>query len=284
MSLPLPYLIESYKRTILTTVLLLLFSFKTFAQGDIIIMPKRVVFDNSKRTALLNISNIGVDTATYTISFKNLKMLDNGSFEAITQPETEQNFADNYIRVYPKKITLAPNEVQTIKLQVYKFNELNSGEYRSHLYLRSTSRHTSSGQSAKKDSATIAMKLTPIYGISIPAIIRAGKPSVKTDISDISLNILSKDSPEVQFTLNRSGNVSVYGDVTVDYVSNKGQSTRIGGLVGVAVYTPNKFRRIHLKLDNKEGVDLTSGKLLITFDAQDTNNSQANTKVEVSLN
>jgi hypothetical protein len=275
-----PFLWKGSKSKILTTALLFILSFKVTAQGDLIIIPKRVVLEKSNRTALLNISNISKDTATYTISFQHLKMLENGSFVVTTKAEKDQNFADEYIRFYPRKFTLGPNEIQTIKLQVHKFNELKPGEYRSHIYFRSTN-SSSRLSSAKKDS-TISIKLTPIYGISIPAIIRKGNISVRTDISDISLKLI-KDNSELQFTLNRLGNISIYGDIKVEYIPNKGKNIQVGGLTGLAVYAPNAYRKVQLKLDKKEEVDYTSGKLLITFTAQDNSDSQGSTKVEIPL-
>ena len=49
---------------------LLLFSFlKITAQGDLMVMPKRVIFDGNDRSKEVNIANTGTDTATYAISF-----------------------------------------------------------------------------------------------------------------------------------------------------------------------------------------------------------------------
>ena len=44
-------------------------SSKLMAQGNLLVTPKRVVFDGNKRSEELNLANIGKDTATYIISF-----------------------------------------------------------------------------------------------------------------------------------------------------------------------------------------------------------------------
>gem|GEM_PF-5683234 len=53
---------------IITLLFLLHISFFAVAQGDLLIAPKRIVFDGSKRVEEINLANIGKDTATYTIS------------------------------------------------------------------------------------------------------------------------------------------------------------------------------------------------------------------------
>src|SRR5580700_8466443 len=107
-----------------------------FGQGDLLISPLRVTFEGSKKSQEINLANVGKDTATYIISVQDIKMNDDGSFEQITTPEPGQNFAGPYLRFFPRKVTLAPNEAQVVKIQLIKTNELQPGEYRSHLYFR----------------------------------------------------------------------------------------------------------------------------------------------------
>ena len=54
------------------------------AQGNLLITPKRVVFEGSRRSMDLNLANIGNDTATYAISMVQIRMNEDGSFETIT--------------------------------------------------------------------------------------------------------------------------------------------------------------------------------------------------------
>jgi hypothetical protein len=254
------------------------------AQGDLLVMPKRVVFEGSKRSEILNLANIGNDTAFYTISFMQIKMLEDGSFEAITEPETGQQFADDYIRVFPRKVTLAPNESQTVKLQITKTNELKQGEYRSHLYFRAAPKTVPLSELEQQTSSSIAISLIPVYGISIPTIIRAGQTSVQTHISDIKL-VADKDSTsDVQFTINRKGNISIYGDISVDHISDQGKVSRVATVAGVAVYTPNSLRRMTLKLGPSDDIDLSKGKLVIAYSPQNVSKTEKYAEAEILLN
>jgi P pilus assembly chaperone PapD len=106
------------------------FPFNTRAQGNLLITPKRVVFEGNKRSMDLNLANIGDDTATYAISLIEIRMTAEGGFETITEPDEGQMFASPYMRYFPRTVTLGPNEAQTVKIQVVRSAGLNSGEYR----------------------------------------------------------------------------------------------------------------------------------------------------------
>jgi len=245
------------------------FPFNTRAQGNLLITPKRVVFEGNKRSMDLNLANIGDDTATYAISLIQIKMTDDGGFEAVTEPEGGQRFASPYIRYFPRTVTLGPNEAQTVKLQLVRSSTLETGEYRSHLYFRAVPVEKPLGEEeeAVSDPSSISVKLTPIFGITIPAIIRVGQPSVSVTITDPVLRFENDTLPRLGIVFNRTGDYSSYGDLAIDHVSPQGTVTRVGVANGVAVYTPNTIRRFEVTLINTKNIDLTAGRLLITYSA-----------------
>ena len=245
------------------------FPFNTRAQGNLLITPKRVVFEGNKRSMDLNLANIGDDTATYAISLIQIRMTEEGGFETVTEPDQGQKFASPYMRYFPRTVTLGPNEAQTVKIQVVRSGELEPGEYRSHLYFRAVPKEKPLGEEEEviADPSSISVKLTPIFGITIPAIIRVGQPSASVTITEPELKFENDTTPRLAIVFNRSGDYSVYGDLAVDHVSPQGKVTRIGVANGVAVYTPNNRRRFEFNLINTAGLDLKSGRLIITFSA-----------------
>jgi P pilus assembly chaperone PapD len=245
---------------------LCLSSLKLSAQGNLLITPKRLVFDATTRASELNLVNIGKDTATYLISFVQNKMADDGSFSQITQPEPGQNFADKNLRFFPRTVTLAPNEPQTVKVQVTKSNELTEGEYRSHMYFRALPKTATpdTTQKAAQDSG-ISIKIVPVFGISIPAIIRVGENTTNIALTNVQFQNEKDTIPAVKLTINRQGNMSVYGDVWIDHISPERKVTRVGKLNGLSVYTPNSLRNVLVKLDSKSNVNYRSGSLHVVF-------------------
>ncbi len=217
----------------------------------------------------LNLANVGDDTATYAISLVQIRMTEEGGFETITEPDEGQLIASPYLRFFPRSVTLGPNEAQTVKVQVVKSGSLEPGEYRSHVYFRAIPEEKPLGEEEEtpQDPASISVKLVPIFGITIPVIIRIGKPVVNVTLSDLALRFESDTIPKLKFTFNRAGNYSVYGDISVDHVSPLGTVTRVGIANGIAVYTPNTRRSFEFSLFNDKGVDYRAGNLLVIYSA-----------------
>ena len=236
------------------------------AQGDLLITPRRVVFEGSKRSMDLNLANTGKDTATYAISLMQIRMKEDGGFESLTDPDPDQRFADRFIRFFPRSVTLGPNEAQAVKIQLVRSNELEPGEYRSHFYFRSIPKMSPLGEKEKaKDTTTISVMLTPVFGITIPAIIRVGESTAKVTISDLGFKMENDTIPRFSMVFNRSGNMSVFGDLTVDHISTRGKITRVGMANGVAVYTPNARRQFQFNLNKVPEVDFRTGTLRVIY-------------------
>jgi P pilus assembly chaperone PapD len=245
------------------------FPLNIWAQGNLLITPRRVVFEGNKRSMDLNLANIGDDTATYAISLIEIRMTENGGFESITEPDEGQKFASPFLRYFPRTVTLGPNEAQTVKIQVTRGGTLEPGEYRSHIYFRAVPKEKPLGEEEETvvDPSSIAVKLTPIFGITIPAIIRIGQASAGVTITDPELRFENDTIPRLSIVFNRTGDYSVFGDIAVDHVTPQGNVTRVGIANGVAVYTPNKQRKFEFSLINTEELDLKSGMLKIVFSA-----------------
>ncbi len=247
----------------------LLSSLSLKAQGDLLITPRRVVFDGKMKSHEINLANTGKETATYNVSIIQYRMKEDGSFEEIFEPDPGQKFADPYIRFFPRTVTLAPNEAQVVKIQLNKTGELTDGEYRSHIYFRAVPDQKPLGEEEiPKDTTSITVKLTPIFGITIPVIIRVGVSTTNMTISDLALTLTEENQPRLSMTLNRTGNMSVYGEIEVTYLSAQGKKTQVGQVKGIAVYAPNPTRKLQLDLVNTQDMDLKSGKILVTFTEQ----------------
>ena len=239
------------------------------AQGDLPITPRRVVFEGNKRSMDISLANIGKDTATYNISLVQIRMTEDGGFETITEPDEGQSFASPYIRFFPRTVTLKPDEAQTVKIQAVRTGDLAPGEYRSHLYFRATPKEKPLGEESpeQQEQATISIKLVPVFGITIPVIIKVGTPTVNVTLSDLALTFENDTLPRLSFVFNRTGDYSVYGDIEVDHIAPGGTVTTVGLAKGVAVYTPNTRRKFSFNLMGGGTIDFHKGRLVVTFSA-----------------
>lgn len=264
--------IETFKKTIWIGIIgiigfLMLYPEKqVFSQGDLLVTPRRIVFEGNRDRQEITLANTGNDTARYTISFVQYRMTEEGTFEQITEPDPGQHFADPFLRYFPRSVTLAPNESQVVRMQLRRSSGMQTGEYRSHMYFRAVPEEKPLGEEDKlEDSTAIGIRLTPIFGITIPVIIRVGEPVLNVSLSDVKVEEREPDTKWLSLTFNRKGNISVYGDLTVEHTAPDGSKAEVGVVRGIAVYTPNEKRTFSFQLRPPEGVDLSKGKLTVRY-------------------
>ena len=270
------------KKLLSPLLLFFIFTFSglaTYAQGDLMIMPKRLVFDGSERSQEINLANTGSDTAVYAISFVNYIMTEKGNFEQVEEPEDGQRFATDFLRYFPRRVSLAPNEAQTIRVQLTRTGNLEQGEYRSHMYFRAVEEQTALGAEETEESEGISINIKTVFGISIPIIIRQGESTTQIDLTELFLNT-EGENPKRSLVIKRSGNMSVYGNLTATHIAPDGTETEIGMVKGVSVYTPNSKRYFSFELRNAAEVDLSNGVLKVSY-AEDKGDTLATSEIEL---
>jgi hypothetical protein len=267
---------------------LLLFYFPLQAQGDLLIFPKRISFDNlQKRIETINLSNVGKDTATYTLSYKEIRMGEDGSFNTIEIAEKDQNFASPYLRYYPRTVTLAPNESQNVKIQLIKTNELDQGEYRSHLYFRAVPKVALLKKEAidtiAQEAKGISINLTPVFGLSIANIIVIGESTTTVKLTDLAITrSIENNTATLSLDFNRQGNRSAYGTIEVNHVSFDGTTTQASIIKGFAIYSPGHLRKSKITLNNSKNIDYTRGRLKVRFTTEDKRTLYAEATLELN--
>lgn len=235
---------------------------KLSAQGTIMINPKRVVFSNTELKHTITIMNTGDVEAQYTVSFLQQRMNEDGSFTSVTEPDPGQKFADRYLRIYPRQILLKAGESQIVIIQRRRNNNMEMGEYRSHLTFMTMPTATPLQIEDNIESSGFSTKITALFGMSIPVILHSGEVAVSTNINDIKL----KDTL-LTFNLNRKGNISTYGNFLIQYIPEQGEPITIKKLIGIAVYTTIEKRMMKFNLDNIPDINLKKGSLKIIYEA-----------------
>lgn len=238
------------------------------AQGSLNVNPGRIIFEGQKRIIELNVNNDSQDSAKYTISFVQIRMTEDGLMQWITTPDPGQNFADKFIRVYPRTVRLGPGNTQIVRLQLTNTDQLQPGEYRSHLYFQSMVPQKALGAGDINKNTGVVLNIEATFGMTYPVFIRVGESTTKLNISDIKLESKTNGPKTLHLNLNRSGNMSLYGEITASYIALNGKETQIGLLTNVAVYTPNALLKVQMDLDSKKDLDLTKGKIHIVYSAK----------------
>jgi P pilus assembly chaperone PapD len=241
----------------------------TPSSADLMLYPTRIVLEKNQRASQLELINNGKDTVTYRIGLVNYRMSETGEISVIDSPGPGEQFADKMLRFSPRQVTLAPGASQTIRIMVRKPAGLPAGEYRSHLKIERLPdpKGKSSIETQKPAGENeIGVVLTPLIGASIPVIVRNGETAATVKISNLELQKAPEgQAPVLSMQMERQGNRSVFGDLTVGFTPEKGPEQIIAQINGVAVYTPNPSRRVKIALQSETGQVLAHGKIRVTY-------------------
>lgn len=240
------------------------------ALGNLLITPTRVTLEGRQRTAVVTLSNTGVEPATYRISLVRRRMTETGDLLDVTTPQPDERFADGMIRFSPSEVVLPPGLTQTIRLQLRKPSELAAGEYRSHLLIRAIPAPDVAGkniESLGSSDGKVSVRMIPIIGFTIPLIVRQGETSAAAEIAQLRLLPASdpKKPPEIAFTIKRSGNRSVYGDLVASFKLANGKALALSRVNGVSVYVPNTLRQLQIPVQLPPGETLRHGQMRVEY-------------------
>jgi len=245
-------------RSIATAALIAapLVSFSSPAQagiGDLLVAPTRIVLDGRKGAEVV-LNNIGDEPAVYRVSVEFRRMTPDGGLDDVTEPTAADKAAEDMIIYAPRRVTLAPHEPQAIRIAARPSQGLPDGEYRVHLLFRAIPPATPVVQAAAAEPVKgLRFELTPVYGVTIPVIVRLGNLQATAGIANVHLD--KKDgNPVVALDLSRQGTRSTFGEVRV---LKPGVKDPIALAKAVAVYTEINSRKVTVPVNPAYKGELT---------------------------
>ena len=224
------------------------------ASGDLLVAPTRIILDGSRGTEVV-LNNIGSAPATYRISLEIKRMTAAGGLDEIAEENATpaERAALDMIVFSPRRVTLPPNQPQVVRVGVRVPEGLPPGEYRAHMLFRAVPDVVPAvGAEAKPEGAGVSIALTPIYGITIPVIVRVGDLGAEAVIGDAWVSE-GADGPAFNFDLSRTGSRSVYGDIEV---TRPGVAEPLLVARGIAVYPEVGARKVSLRVPDEVAAKL----------------------------
>jgi P pilus assembly chaperone PapD len=231
------------------------------AAGDLLVAPTRIVLDGP-RGAEIVLNNIGSETATYRISLEIKRMRPDGSLEEIpseTFNATEVS-ALEMISFSPKKVVLPPNQPQTIRIGARRPEGLADGEYRVHILFRAIPEAAPVAAPDAAQASGVSIALTPIYGVTIPIIVRQGELQATAALANPRLET-DGDGFALKVDMSRAGSRSVYGEIRV---LKPGVAAPVLAVRGIAVYSEVDQRVLSIPLP-VEAVAALKGPVIIQY-------------------
>lgn len=258
---------SAYFKNFFAVFLYFFVTLNTASADGLMVTPTRVELNNDNRTQEIKLVNKSDKVTTYRISFQNLRMKSDGSYEEITESNIgAEKFADKYIKYSPKRISLNPGEVQTIRILADIPTE--AGEYRSHLLFKEEESVDVGNniENTKSKKSSISVSIKPVFAVSIPLIIKNGNLSGQLTIEDIKI-ISENGKSFASIKLNRAGNESVYGGLTINNFAKEGDDKKeIGVLKNISVYYPYDSRTVVIPLTINDPKGIIEVKFYSKFD------------------
>jgi len=214
--------------------------------GDLLVAPTRIMLDGRKGTEIV-LNNIGDAPATYRISVEFRRMTPDGKLEDVTEPTAQEKAAADMIVYAPRRVTLAPHEPQSIRIAARPPQGLADGEYRVHLLFRAIPPSTPVAAAGDPSAKGLKLQLIPVYGVTIPVIVRLGNLEAKAGISNVALQKKKDGKAEISLDVARSGSRSTFGEVQV---LKAGVKDPIAIQKGVAIYTEVGDRHLTIPVDD----------------------------------
>lgn len=213
--------------------------------GDLLVAPTRIVLDGRKGTEIV-LNNVGDAPATYRISVEFRRMTPDGNLVEVPDPTAQEKAAADMIVYAPHRVTLAPHEPQSIRIAARPPAGLPDGEYRVHLLFRAVPPPTPVTPGSGQPVKGLHLQLVPIYGVTIPVIVRLGNLEATAGISNVEVE--RKDGKEdIGLDLSRAGSRSTFGEVLV---LKPGVKDPIAIEKSVAVYTELGKRHVSIPVDD----------------------------------
>jgi hypothetical protein len=250
-----------------------------WAATDLLVAPTRLVFENRTRTAEVVLDNVGAKPATYRISLVLRRMTPDGRLIDVETPSAAEQQALAMVSFAPRRVVLAPNQPQSIRVAVRRPADLPEGEYRVHMLFRGIPDSPPPTAEQSSPAEGFAVQLIPIYGVTIPVIIRNGDLEAAATI--VAPRLERADGKEMlAFDLARTGTGSTYGEVRV---LKPGLDEPVIRAKGIAVY-PEVARRTVLLPPAEDFTGSLKGPLTIQYFETDGDHQSLASEVEVNLN
>jgi hypothetical protein len=233
------------------------------AQGDLLIAPTRVEIDGRGSTQVI-LSNIGSEEATYRISLELRRMNADGMLDEV--PEEQESVAEKaaleMIRFSPRRVVLPPGQPQTVRISARPDPALPDGEYRAHMSFQGLPKVQPVADPAEAGAEEgLQIRLIPIYGITIPIIVRKGRLEAVTAISNPRI-VEQAGAAALELDMARSGDRSTFGEIRV---IKPGLADPVVLARGIAIYTEVGARKLTLPVTPEQAAEMRSGNLRFEY-------------------
>ncbi len=204
------------------------------AQG-VLVAPTAVYIDHVRRSSTITLYNPNPDPAEVTIStafgYPITDSLGHITLRTVAQPDSTLPSAAAWIQAFPRRMTIAPLERQTVRLLATPPAGLKDGEYWARLII--SAKGGKLAVTGMQDTSAVQVALTMVVNTNIGMAYRKGPVTTGVTLSQLAARIV-RDSLFVSSHLERQGNAAFVGMVHGVLVDSTGAvKAEFQGPIGV---------------------------------------------------
>jgi P pilus assembly chaperone PapD len=252
----------------------------TVRAQDLLLAPYRVVFDGSTRSQEIALINRGTKPGLYRIEFINMVLNDKQELVESDSTEKGEKSAKDMVRTSVRQVELDAGETQMIRIALRKPTDLPAGEYRTHLKVTSLPKVEAPRIDEQKPNE-VSVKLMPAFGITIPVLVRQGRPPAKATAAKASIGKIEEDgTAQFDVDIKREGDRSLFVDIDVATAPAKGKGAWVMTARGVSIYAPYSNRLFSFNVTKEQVNMIKNNKLRVLVTEIDANGKQIAKPVE----
>lgn len=238
---------KTYHFRTLLAFTLLLFPLLVCSQG-ILFSEHRLLLEKNKMHTL-QVCNPTKEVRTFQLSVIDKTVDDNHRIVDLPDSTKFDYSIKSQVRVFPRRITLAPSDCQEIQIQLRDMASMPEGEYRSYLhFLPLLNPIEEKPDTTQRKSNAPSFDIIIRIGAAIPLIYRKHTQPSKLLIDSVALAHSDDTKPSsLSFYIHREGNQSVFGDFHI-YDIQGDEKKDAGTALGNAIYAEAPGRRISIPI------------------------------------
>jgi hypothetical protein len=226
----------------LTSIILLIsclgYQSDAFSAAKIHFSKYRFIFDDTHRKDSLMLSNMGLNNTSCSMSTVNFVMSEKGPTKLAKSDKEVSNPANNLIRFSPRRVSIAPNQNQIVRITSRRKPNLNDGEFLSYLKIDCKELNE------QDEELTPQITVKPKFIYYIPLQVRSGKLVATTLFNNIKTTIENKITV-LSFDHVKTGNRSIIGEIKV---IEKSSGNELAKFANTVIYTPFTKKSYRIKL------------------------------------
>jgi len=192
------------------------------AQG-VLVAPHAIYIDHARRSGTVTLYNPNRDAAEVTIStafgYPVTDSLGHFALRTVDQPDSTLPSAAAWVQAFPRRLTIAPLQRQTVRLLATPPAALPDGEYWARLII--SARGGRLPVAGVGDTAAVRVQLNLVVNTNIGLAYRKGPVATGVALSQLRAHLVG-DSVETWSRLERRGTAAYVGTVRAALVDSTG--------------------------------------------------------------